>query len=189
MPPSPAPRILLHICCGPCGSAALERLCRQGEVTLFFSNGNLFPEAEYERRLGAVRTLAAVCGIRLVADRYDHGAWRDWVAGLEHEPERGKRCRRCFEFSLRRAAAYATAHGFTALTTTLTISPHKDSQTIFAAGRAATGERFLDIDFKQEDGFRRSLELSRQYGLYRQDYCGCEFSLAERDRRRRHPGA
>jgi len=185
MTPPPAPRILLHLCCAPCGSAALERLQRHGEVTLFFSNGNLFPESEYERRLDAASALAGACHVDLVVDCYDHGAWREWVAGLEQEPERGKRCRRCFEFSLRRAAAYAVAHGFGALTTTLTISPHKDSGTVFAAGRAATETLFLEVDFKQEDGFRRSLELSRQYGLYRQDYCGCEFSLAERDRRRR----
>jgi predicted adenine nucleotide alpha hydrolase (AANH) superfamily ATPase len=180
----PARHLLLHVCCGPCGTAALERLLRQGEVTLFFSNGNLFPAEEYERRLAAVRTLAAECGVSLVVDTYDHASWQAWVAGLETEPERGARCRKCFEFSLRRAAEYARAGGFDALTTTLTISPHKDSQTVFAAGRAAT-DRFLEVDFKQDHGFRRSLELSRRHGLYRQDYCGCEFSLAERDRRRR----
>jgi predicted adenine nucleotide alpha hydrolase (AANH) superfamily ATPase len=180
----PARRILLHVCCGPCGTAAVERLSEEGSVTLFYSNANLFPAEEYERRLGAVRRLAALCGVDLVVDEYDHTAWRAWVSGLEGEAEGGARCRRCFEFSLQRAAEYAHAHGFEALTTTLTISPHKDTVMIFAVGREVT-ERFLERDFKQTSGFRRSLELSRRYGLYRQNYCGCEFSLAERDRRRR----
>lgn len=177
-------RILLHVCCGPCASASVERLQQQGAVTLFFANANIFPPAEYAKRLADVRRLAAICGCELVEDVYDHDAWRRWTAGLEHAPERGERCRRCFAFSLGRAARYAAEHGFDGLTTTLTISPHKSSADILAVGRGVT-ERFIEVDFKQGDGFRRSLELSRQYGLYRQDYCGCEFSLAERHRRRR----
>jgi predicted adenine nucleotide alpha hydrolase (AANH) superfamily ATPase len=176
-------RLLLHICCAPCGSAALERLQRQGTVTLFFSNGNIFPPAEYEKRLAEARRLACACACDLVEDVYDHPAWRQWVAGLESEPEHGARCRRCFEFSLGRAARYAQTQGFDGMTTSLSISPHKSTALLFAVGRVAT-DHFLDIDFKEEDGFRRSLELSRRQGLYRQDYCGCEFSLAERDRRR-----
>jgi len=177
-------RILLHVCCAPCGTASLERLRQQGTVTLFFANANIFPAAEYARRREEVRRLAQLCGCEWVEDAYDHEAWRQWIAGLEDAPERGERCRRCFAFSLTRAARYAAEHGYDALTTTLTISPHKNSADILAIGRRLT-ERFLDVDFKHADGFRRSLELSRQYGLYRQDYCGCEFSLAERDRRRR----
>jgi predicted adenine nucleotide alpha hydrolase (AANH) superfamily ATPase len=181
-------RLLLHICCAPCGTAALERLQRQGAVTLFFSNGNVYPADEYAKRLGEVRRLAGTCACGLVEDVYDHDAWRQWIAGLEHEPERGARCRRCFEFSLARAAQYAQTQGFDGVTTSLTISPHKSTSDILAVGRAVT-DCFLDIDFKQEGGFRRSLELSRRHGLYRQDYCGCEFSLAERDGRRHSPTA
>jgi predicted adenine nucleotide alpha hydrolase (AANH) superfamily ATPase len=176
-------RLLLHVCCAPCGTAALERLQQQGLVTLFFSNANLFPQEEYEKRLGAVRRLADVCACGLVEDDYDHLAWRQWIASLEYEPERGARCRRCFEFSLGRAARYAQAQGFDGLTTSLTISPHKSTADIHAVGRGLT-DLFLEIDFKHPDGFRRSVELTRRHGLYRQDYCGCEFSLAERDRRR-----
>jgi len=175
-------RLLLHVCCGPCATASLERLKALGEVTLFFSNANLYPPAEYARRLDAVRRLAAHCDCALVEDTCDHDAWRAWIAGLEDEPERGERCRRCFAYSLRRAAQYAAENGFSGLTTTLTISPHKRSADILAIGQSLSPE-FLDIDFKTADGFRRSLELSREYGLYRQDYCGCEFSLADRDRR------
>ena len=176
-------RLLLHVCCGPCATASLERLKALGEVTLFFSNANIFPAAEYAKRLAEVRRLADRCDCALVEDAYDHDAWRAWIAGLEDEPERGGRCRRCFAYSLGRAARYAADNGFSGLTTTLTISPHKRSDDILAIGQRLTPE-FLDIDFKTADGFRRSLELSRTYGFYRQDYCGCEFSLADRDRRR-----
>ncbi|MBN2449047.1 MAG: epoxyqueuosine reductase QueH [Lentisphaeria bacterium] len=175
------PRILLHVCCGPCATAALERLREEGEVTLFFANSNLWPESEFQRRLAAARRLADASGCALVVDPYDHEAWRRFVQGFEQEPERGARCRRCFEFSLRRAAAYAREAGFELLTSTLSISPHKRSADIFRAGERAFGG-FLAIDFKKRDGFRRSLELSRALELYRQDYCGCEFSLRPRDR-------
>lgn len=148
-------------------------------MTLFFANGNIFPGEEFERRLAAARQLAEATNTPLVVDAYDHAAWREFVAGLENEPERGARCLRCFEFSFRRAALYAKEHGFTGLATTLTISPHKRSTDIFRVGREVW-EGFLEIDFKKRDGFRRSLELTRQLGLYRQDYCGCEFSLQAR---------
>ena len=176
-------RLLLHVCCGPCATASLERLRAQGEVTLFYSNANIHPAAEYAKRLEQVRLLAAACACELVEDTYDHAAWRAWIRGLEAELEGGARCRRCFEYSLRRAARYAAEHGYSGLTTSLTISPHKRSADIFAVGRQVT-DLFLDVDFKRADGFRRSLELSEQYGLYRQDYCGCEFSLAESEPRR-----
>jgi predicted adenine nucleotide alpha hydrolase (AANH) superfamily ATPase len=183
LPPAAA-KLLLHVCCAPCATASLERLRREGEVTLFFSNGNLFPPEEFDRRLAAARQLAEATGTPLVVDEYDHGAWREFVAGLEGEPERGARCLRCFEFSFRRAARYAKANGFTGLATTLTISPHKRSADIFRIGREVW-EGFLDIDFKKRDGFRRSLELSKSLGLYRQDYCGCEFSMQARDARQK----
>jgi predicted adenine nucleotide alpha hydrolase (AANH) superfamily ATPase len=155
-----------------------------GDVTLFFSNCNIYPAGEYARRLEEVRKLSRLADCPLVVDEYDHGAWLAAVAGLEDEPERGARCRVCFEFSLGRAAVFAREHGFDALTTSLTISPHKVSATIFEIGQRVADE-FLCIDFKKKDGFRRSLELSRAYGMYRQDYCGCEFSLkAARERSR-----
>lgn len=174
-------KLLLHVCCAPCATASLERLRQEGEVTLFFSNGNLFPAGEYERRLAAARQLAESTGAPLVVDAYEHGAWREFVAGLEAEPERGARCLRCFEFSFRRAARYAEANGFAGLATTLTVSPHKRSADIFRIGREVW-EGFVEIDFKKGDGFRRSLELSKSLGLYRQNYCGCEFSLQDRER-------
>jgi predicted adenine nucleotide alpha hydrolase (AANH) superfamily ATPase len=149
-------------------------LSRDYDLTLFFSNSNVSPRAEYDRRLLAARTLAVACGLVLVEDDYDHAAWRRTVRGLETEPEGGRRCARCFAFNLERASSYARVHGFDLFTTTLTISPHKRSETIFEAGRAL-GD-FAAIDLKKRDGFRKSVELSKRYGLYRQDYCGCEFS-------------
>jgi predicted adenine nucleotide alpha hydrolase (AANH) superfamily ATPase len=171
-------RLLLHICCAPCATHAVRRLGEDYAVTGFFSNSNIAPREEYERRLDNARRLAALCGIPLLEDGYDHDAWRETVRGLEDEPERGRRCAACFRFNLARTAAYAAAHGFDRFTTTLTISPHKDSRAIFAIGRSLGP--FLEVDLKKQDGFLKSRELSREYGLYRQDYCGCEFSARGR---------
>jgi predicted adenine nucleotide alpha hydrolase (AANH) superfamily ATPase len=168
------PRLLLHCCCAPCATHSVARLSADREVTLFFSNSNLFPESEYVRRLAEARRLAREMRVPLVVDPYDHGAWRRCVAGLEEEPERGRRCEKCFEFSLRRTANHARAHGFDAFTTTLTISPHKEADVIFRVGRGLGP--FLEVDLKKQDGFRQSIRMSRELGLYRQDYCGCEFS-------------
>ncbi|MBN1556881.1 MAG: epoxyqueuosine reductase QueH [Lentisphaerae bacterium] len=168
------PRLLLHTCCGPCATACIERLRDGYALTLFFSNSNIAPRAEYDRRLAAARKLADLQGLPLVEDAYDHAAWRAAVQGLEDEPERGRRCEACFAFNLGRAARYAREHAFDGFTTTLTVSPHKAAPVIFSIG-SRLGP-FLATDFKKQDGFKRSLELTRRLGLYRQDYCGCEFS-------------
>jgi hypothetical protein len=170
----PLPRLLLHICCGPCAGQAVERFRADYAVTGFFSNSNLAPPEEYARRLAAARQLSRALSFPLVEDAYDHGAWLESVRGLEAEPERGRRCERCFAFNLGRAARHATAGGFDAFTTTLTTSPHKDSGVILRIG--SEWERFLAADLKQGAGFRRSMALARELGLYRQRDCGCEFS-------------
>jgi len=168
-------RILLHVCCGPCATHSIERLASEGfEVTLFFANSNISPRSEFDKRLREVEKLAAACGRALVVDEYDHESWLAAIRGFEDAPEKGERCRRCFEFNLGRAAEFARGNGFEAFTTTLTISPHKSSADIFGIG-SSLGD-FLSVDFKKRDGFRKSLALSRRYELYRQDYCGCEFS-------------
>jgi predicted adenine nucleotide alpha hydrolase (AANH) superfamily ATPase len=166
-------KILLHVCCGPCAAHCVEVLRKEYEVTLFFSNSNIVPEQEYRRRLGAARELAGAARLPLVEDVYEHDMWLEHVRGCEAEPEGGRRCAKCFEYNLGRAAAYARETGFDAFTTTLTVSPHKDSATIFRTGMEQG--RFLPVNFKKNDGFKRSSELSREYGLYRQSYCGCEF--------------
>lgn len=145
------------------------------EVALYFSNSNIFPEKEYQKRLRHARKLAKCLDVVIEEDIYDHAAWRKHIKGLENEPEKGKRCLKCFEFAFARTAQLADRLDFPAFTTTLTISPHKVTKQIFKIG--SKFPKYLPIDFKKQDGFLRSLQLSKQYDLYRQNYCGCEFSL------------
>lgn len=180
--------VVLHACCGPCASACVPRLTAAGhDVTLLFANSNLDTRAEYERRKAAAAALAAHDGVAFAALDYDHGEWlREVAAGFEDEPEKGRRCERCFRYNLGKAAAYAAARGCEAFTTSLTVSPHKPSALVFAAGRAAaescaaTGAgaapQFLEEDFKKKEGFKLSVRRAAELGLYRQSYCGCEFS-------------
>ena len=169
-----SPRLLLHVCCAPCATEPIERVKRDYDVALFFSNSNVWPRAEYDKRLDESRKLARIVELPLVVDEYEHESWRDTVRGSEEEPEGGERCRSCFGFSLARAARYAEQNKFQAFSTTLSVSPHKSSRLIFEVG--ATLLLFLAVDFKKQNGFTRSAELSKKYGLYRQHYCGCEFS-------------
>ena len=185
-------KVLLHTCCGPCASACVPALRDLGnEVALFFSNSNIDAEAEFEKRRDNARTLADAEGVEVVADSYDHADWLEQVAkGFEDEPEKGARCARCFRYNLARTAAYAAAHGYDAFTTSLTVSPHKVSRMVFEAGADAAWSvsakdcggsavavpAFLPVDFKKKDGFLRSLRRAAELGLYRQSYCGCEFS-------------
>lgn len=167
---------LLHVCCAPCASASVERLLERGErVTLFYSNSNIHPEDEYRRRLREVERLAGIFDVPLIADAYDHSSWLEWIAGKETEPERGGRCSLCFRYSLLRARDKARQLGIDRFSTTLTISPHKDSSQIFSAAEDLEG--FVQDNFKKQNGYARSIELSRIYDLYRQCYCGCEFSM------------
>ena len=186
-------RILLHVCCGPCASACVPDVKSfGGDVTLFFANSNIDTREEFEKRLREAEKLAAVDGVPIVALPYDHEEWlREVAAGCEHEPEKGERCARCFRYNMGKAAEYAKAHGFDAFTTTLTVSPHKVTSMVFAAAAAAeeavTGVKynpagspatpcFLPCDFKAHGGYDRSVKRAAELGLYRQSYCGCEFS-------------
>ena len=168
-------RILLHTCCAPCAAPSAERLVLDGhEVVLYFSNFNIHPEAEYLKRLETARKLAEVMNLVIEEDQYDHAEWLAHIRGLENELEKGARCRKCFEFSLARTSQMAERLNIPAFATTLTLSPHKVSRMIFEAG--AQFPRFVPIDFKKCGGFLRSIELTSEYDLYRQSYCGCEFS-------------
>lgn len=170
-----AAEILLHICCAPCGGGCVERLLAEGRtVRLFYSNGNLASREEFDKRLDSVKLLARHFGVALEVDAYDHAAYLAAVSGLEAEPERGARCARCFAFNLGRTARRAAELGIT-FSTTLTVSPHKNTAMIFAAGGAYPN--FEAIDFKKRDGFLRSNRIARELGFYRQNFCGCEFSL------------
>ncbi len=180
------PRLLLHACCGPCSSAVLERLCPYFEITVLYYNPNTWPAQEYRRRGDELERFVAVAhplGVTVVEDRYDPQEFYAVAAGLENEPERGARCTACYRLRMRRAAEFAANGGYDWFTTTLSLSPHKDAERINQIGRELEreyGVRHLPSDFKKKNGYLRSLQLSQEYGLYRQDYCGCEFSAKAR---------
>jgi len=174
------PKVLLHICCAPDSTAVFERLKPDYEVIGFFHNPNIFPEAEYKKRLEEAEYVARKLKFKIVVPGYAPQEWENIVKGLEAEPEKGKRCDVCFRFNLQATAKKAKSMGIPFFTTTLTISPHKKTDMIFKAGREGAikyGQKFLELDFKKKDGFKRSLELSREMKLYRQNYCGCRYSM------------
>ena len=178
--------VVLHTCCGPCASACVPRLVEDGhEVTMLFANSNIDTREEFEKRKAEAEKLAKHDGVRFAALPYDHGEWlREVAAGYESEPEKGKRCARCFRYNLAKTAAYAAEHGISSFTTSLTVSPHKVSSMIFeAAGSIEQSNNpnnrtisFLPYDFKKREGFKLSVKRAEELGLYRQSYCGCEFS-------------
>ena len=174
------PKLLLHVCCGPCSTQSIEEASENYEVILFFSNSNIFPEEEYKKRLDETKRFAKLKNLELIEDDYDHVSWLEFVKGLENEPEGGKRCEKCFEYNFLRTADYCKKNNLEFFTTTLTISPYKNSGTIFAIGNTIAKQydlKFVEFDFKKKDGYKKSVELSKKYDLYRQNYCGCEFSL------------
>ncbi len=173
------PKLLLHVCCIGCGAYISQELRKKYKVTLFFYNPNIYPESEYKKRLEEAEKTARQLNLKLITGEYDHSAWLKLISGLEEEPERGKRCSLCYEERMKRTACLAREKKHQYFTTTLTISPHKDAQAISRIGARLGGKydiKFLDKDFKKQDGFKKSVELARKLGLYRQDYCGCEFS-------------
>ena len=169
-------KILLHVCCAPCATACVERLLADDrDVSLYFSNSNINSEMEFEKRLAYVEKIAGIFDIGLEVDPYRHDDWLEYVRGLENEAEKGLRCTKCFEWSLRRTERKAADTGIEFFATSLTVSPHKNSRVIFEAGKQYPG--FESWDFKKKNGFLRSRELSEKFDLYRQNYCGCEFSV------------
>lgn len=176
-------RILLHTCCGVCASHCVQVLRADGwEPVLFYSNHNLFPHAEWCRRRDAVRQLAAAEHVEWFEDSPNHTAWQDAVAkGFEQCKEGGERCTRCFSFSLARAFNALEQLHCTAFTTSLSVSPHKRSATLHAVGKEIGGDRFIPYDFKKQEGFKDSNQRAAALGLYRQIYCGCEFSMRHRE--------
>ena len=180
------PEILLHSCCGPCSSSVLELLAKYFDVTVLWYNPNLYPEAEYEKRLTTQKQLIDAIGTDGVKASLLVEPWRseDYfsrIKGLENEPEEGKRCLECFKIRLDETARIAAERGFEWFCTTLTVSSRKDAVAINAIGREAAakyGVKWLPSEFRKREGNHRSIILSEKYGLYRQEYCGCVFSLA-----------
>ena len=179
------PRLLLHACCAPCSSATLERLAAHFDLTILYYNPNIYPPEEYRRRETELERFVRDAGYRfpVVELPYDPQAFYAAVQGLEQEPEKGARCTVCYRLRLEQTARYAAQNGFAWFCTTLSISPLKDPVRINALGQelgAQYGVCFLPSEFRKKDGYKRSLQLSAEYGLYRQDYCGCVFSKQAR---------
>ncbi len=182
------PRLFLHSCCAPCSSYVLEYLSKYFEITVFYYNPNIYPPKEYDERLAEVRRLVSKMEfahpVTVVAGVYDPALFFDAVKGLEAEKEGGARCERCFRLRLMEAARLAKDGGYDYFTTTLTVGPKKDARLLNELGEeigSMYGVAYLNSDFKKKNGHFRSLELSEQYGLYRQDYCGCVFSRRRGD--------
>ncbi len=189
------PLLALHSCCAPCSSAVLERLNAHFRIALYYYNPNISPEAEFRHRVEEqkrlVRQMPLADDLRVEEGPYEPERFYELVRGHEGDPEGGARCGICFEMRLRSTAEYAKRIGADYFTTTLSISPLKDEQRLNAIGRALSeefGVKYLCSDFKKRDGYRRSCALSEEYGLYRQDFCGCAFSRMERDRRKDSSG-
>ena len=174
-------KLLLHVCCAPCSSYCLEYLTQYFDVTVYFSNSNIDDCSEYEKRKKEeIRLISQMCPqVSFVEGKYDTEYFHELVKGHENDPESGERCGICFAMRLDEAAGYASENGYEYFTTTLSISPLKDEQRLCEIGEKAAKKhnvKYLPSDFKKKGGYQRSIELSREYGLYRQDYCGCSFS-------------
>ena len=176
------PKLLLHSCCGPCSSASLEKLQQFFDITIVFYNPNIYPKQEFEKRLSEQRKLLkkAFDSISILETQYDEIEFLEKTKGLEDEKEGGARCAVCFLLRLEKTAQLAKQNGFEYFGTTLTISPHKNEQTINMLGESIAQKydvKFLYSDLKKHDGYKRSIELSKIYDIYRQHYCGCRFSI------------
>ena len=180
------PTLLLHSCCGPCSSAVIERLAEHFRLTLYYYNPNIEPEAEYRRRLAEQERLLTLLpgGLSLLPCEYDHDAFSAIAQAMADEPEGGKRCLSCFALRLWQTARAAKENGFEYFTTTLSVSPHKNAEVLNAIGEGIArqlGVRYLTADFKKKNGYLRSLQLSKAFDLYRQDYCGCLYSKPKKE--------
>lgn len=178
-----APKILLHSCCGPCSTECITRLTKYFDITVLYYNPNIEPQEEYEKRkqeqIRFIKAFKPINKLDFMDCDYDNASFERMTEGLEKEPEGGKRCHKCYELRLKKTANIAKEKGYDFFGTTLTVSPYKNSQIINEIGEIVSknvGVEFLYSDFKKEDGYKKSIELSKEYSLYRQNYCGCHYS-------------
>lgn len=178
------PSLLLHSCCGPCSTYVLEYLSQYFDITVFYYNPNIYPPEEFEKRTVEQKRLIEKMfpdkSVGFVEGQYDDNRFYEAVKGLEDLPEGGERCFKCYRLRLEETAKKAKEYGFEYFTTTLSISPHKNAQKLNEIGEAVAQEyglKYLLSDFKKKNGYKRSCELSAEYEIYRQDYCGCVFSV------------
>lgn len=193
LPDEKRPRLLLHACCAPCSSYVLEYLSQRFSITLYYYNPNISPLQEYSRRLEELKRLLGKMPLpsdtALLPAPYDPARFAAAARGLEDEREGGARCRACYALRLEQTARAAKEGGFDYFCTTLSISPLKNAEWLNELGEGfgrQYGVPYLPSDFKKREGYKRSIVLSQQYGLYRQDYCGCAYSKAERERQKAH---
>ena len=188
------PTLLLHACCAPCSSAVLEVLAEHFDITIFFYNPNISPKSEFDYRLDELYRLLVemnLSQIKIVAPDYDENEFFDIAKGNEHLPEGGARCKDCYRLRLEKTAEYAKNDGFDYFTTTLSVSPYKNALALNEIGSELSekyGVKYLLSDFKKGDGYKRSCQLSRDFNLYRQNYCGCVFSKAQAEERENNNG-
>lgn len=174
------PKLLLHCCCAPCSSAVIERIKDYFDITFYYYNPNIFPESEYVLRENEFNKL----GVKVISAKYNHNEFLNVVKGMENELEGGIRCRVCIAQRLDNTFKYAVENNFDVVTTTLTISPHKDCEFINQLGEHLQdkyGIKYLHADFKKQNGYLRSIQICKELGIYRQDYCGCEFSSSNKE--------
>lgn len=181
--------LLLHGCCAPCSSYVLEYLTEYFDITLLYYNPNISPESEYNKRIDEVKRLISEMPlksqVKLIEGEYKPEDFFDIAKGLEHLPEGGERCFKCYRLRLEEAAKAAKEGDYDYFSTTLSISPHKNAEKLNEIGRELEekyGVKYLYADFKKREGYKRSIELSRIYGLYRQNYCGCIYSKQQAEK-------
>ena len=173
-------KLLLHSCCAPCSSGVLDDLRKKYDITVFFYNPNIYPLEEYEKRAKEQEKYLKQIGISYIICDYNPDKYIEAIKGLENEPEGGNRCEVCFRIRLNMTAEYAKKHNYDIFTTTLSVSPHKNYELINNIGREISekyGVPFLEANFKKNDGYLKSINNSKKYNIYRQNYCGCKYSM------------
>jgi len=173
-------KLLLHVCCATCAAYVLETLHSDYDLTAYYYNPNIYPKEEYQKRLTEARDYCQENSISFIEEPPDQDRWFLLTKGHENDSERGERCTICYEIRLEKTAQYAQKNGFDIFGTDLSISPHKDAKRLNRLGKElekAYGVKYLEADFKKREGFKKAMELSRKQGFYRQDYCGCIYSM------------
>ena len=174
-------KIILHACCAPCASYPIKFLIENNcEPVVFFYNPNIYPKEEHDIRLNELKKYCKMLNVKFFEGEYEPKEFYSTIKGLENEPEKGKRCEKCFRLRLLKTALFAKENNIDCFTTTLTVSPHKNSMQIFKIGeeiQAETGLEFVKYDFKKKDGFKISRQIAKENGMYAQKYCGCKYSI------------
>lgn len=181
------PSLLLHVCCGPCSSNVIKELCQHFQITIYYSNSNIYPQEEYQRRFHELLLFVQKFNkdfhqeIRVIEDPYNHPEWMSHLYPLKEFPEGSLRCRLCYSLRMRKTFDYAKINHYDYWTTVLSVSPHKNSQWINEIGDQwqSDAPRFLYADFKKNNGYLKSTQMTKEYNMYRQNYCGCMFSYEE----------